>query len=57
MGSMGMGVVLNFADPPETAPVHAVSCVVTVPVHFHPKQVFFEESPEQHKKKITYTQP
>ena len=54
---MGMGAVLNFADLRETAPVRTVSWVVTVPVHFHTKQVFFEELPEQHKNKITYTQP
>src|SRR5882672_398206 len=51
-----MGVVSNFADPPETAPIRAVSQVVKVPVRFHTKQVFFEESPEQHTKKKTYTQ-
>src|SRR5712671_5792447 len=54
--STGTGVVSNFADLLETAPVRAVSQVVKVPVHFHTKQVFFEESPEQHTKKKTYTQ-
>jgi len=53
---VGTGAVLNFADLLETAPIRAVSWVVKVPAHFHTKQVFFEELPEQHTKKKTYTQ-
>jgi len=56
MGSMGTGAVSNFADLLETTPVRVVSWVVKVPARFHTKQVFFEESPEQHTKKKTYTQ-
>ena len=56
MGSVGTGAVSNFADPPETTPICMVSQVVKVPARFHTKQVFFEESPEQHTKKKTYTQ-
>jgi len=53
---MDTGVVLNFADLPETTPVllHSVTGCHTSS-HFHPKQVFLEESPKQYRKKITYT--
>jgi len=52
-----MDMVLNFANLPETAPICVVSWIVMVSAHFHTKQVFFKELPEQHKNKIIYTQP
>jgi len=51
MGSTGMGVVLNFANPPETAPICVVSQVFTGPPHSMTKHNIFEESPEKHRTK------
>jgi len=40
MGSVGMGVVLNFADLLETAPIRMVSWVVTVSCIFTQNKFF-----------------